>query len=100
MRAQPKSQNIPDLLALRRARGISQTEFWSKVGVSQSCGSRFENGRRMPTPIGRLIDIIYVRSIDTSKVNREDMAIIEYLQQHDIDFYLKLLKIVDGVWRK
>ena len=99
MRSRPL-KNTPNLLALRYARGMNQTEFWSKLGVSQSCGSRFENGRRMPTPIGLLIDIIYVRSIDTSKIQNEDMVIIEYLQQHRTDLYSRLLKIVCSTSRK
>ncbi len=105
MRTQPKSKetknkNILDIWALRRLMRLSQTEFWSKVGVSQSCGSRFENGNRIPTPIRLLIDVIYVHSIDASKVKHEDMAIIEYLQQHRADLYSRLLKIVRGTSRK
>ena len=105
MRAQPKNKetknkNISDIWALRRLRRLTQTEFWRKVGVSQSCGSRFENGCSIPTPVRLLIDVIYVRSIDTSKVKREDMAIIEYLQQHHADLYSRLLKIVRDASRK
>lgn len=50
-----KSQKGIDLAALRAASGLNQSEFWGKFGITQSCGSRYENGRRMPLPIQILI---------------------------------------------
>jgi DNA-binding transcriptional regulator YiaG len=44
-----------DLAALRAASGLNQNDFWGKFGIGQSCGSRYENGRRMPLPIQILI---------------------------------------------
>ncbi len=44
-----------DLAALRAASGLNQADFWGKFGVKQSCGSRYESGRRMPMPTRILI---------------------------------------------
>jgi hypothetical protein len=44
-----------DLAALRAASGSNQADFWSKFGISQSGGSRYESGCRMPMPIRILI---------------------------------------------
>lgn len=46
-----KSRTIHNPSELRKAAGTSQTEFWKKFGVTQSGGSRYESGRRMPTPL-------------------------------------------------
>lgn len=46
---------LDDLVAYREARGESQTEFWSRFGVSQSGGSRYENGRALPRPVLMLL---------------------------------------------
>jgi predicted transcriptional regulator len=53
-----------DLAALRAASGLNQTDFWSRFGISQSCGSRYERGRRMPMPIRILIRAWIDRLID------------------------------------
>ena len=41
--------------ATRTARRESQETFWSRFGISQSCGSRFENGENPPFPIYLLL---------------------------------------------
>jgi hypothetical protein len=46
-----KSQKGIDLAALRAASRLNQSEFWGKFGITQSCGSRYENGHKMSMPI-------------------------------------------------
>jgi DNA-binding transcriptional regulator YiaG len=46
---------------LRRALGLNQTEFWGRIEVTQSGGSRYENGRRLPGPIRKLLGIVYLK---------------------------------------
>ena len=41
--------------------GLSQTEFWSRIEVTQSGGSRYENGRTMPGPVRKLLGIVYLK---------------------------------------
>jgi DNA-binding transcriptional regulator YiaG len=45
-------------LAERRKTGLNQTEFWSKFGVTQSGGSRYESGRAIPKPTRMLMAIV------------------------------------------
>ena len=56
------------------------TKFWSKIGVTQSGGSRYESGRNMPKPVRELLRLVHIEQVDLSKVKREDFEIIEYLR--------------------
>lgn len=45
---------------LRQQLGLRQDQFWSRVGVTQSAGSRYETGsRRLPVPLQMLIELAY-----------------------------------------
>ncbi len=44
---------------LRADLGINQTEFWSRVGVTQSGGSRYETGRKPGKPVQMLFALTY-----------------------------------------
>lgn len=44
---------------LRADLGMNQTEFWSRVGVTQSGGSRYESGRLPPKPVQMLVALAY-----------------------------------------
>lgn len=53
---------IPDgnsARAHRRKLGINQQQFWSRLGVTQSGGSRYESGRDIPLPVLMLLHIAY-----------------------------------------
>jgi len=52
-----KRQKSPldDLKGFREARGENQTAFWTRFGVTQSGGSRYESGRVMPIPTAILV---------------------------------------------
>lgn len=43
----------------RRKQGMNQSEFWSRVGVTQSGGSRYESGRNIPRPVQLLLQLTY-----------------------------------------
>jgi predicted transcriptional regulator len=45
--------------AMRWNRMLNQAEFWARVGVTQSAGSRYESGRVPPKPVRILLDIAY-----------------------------------------
>ena len=90
----PKNKQPLDLLALRHACGLNQIAFWRKVGGTQSTGSRYENGYRMPPPVAQLVDLVYVRSIDIAKVDGESLAILAYLRQQHPDLHAQMLKAV------
>ena len=46
-----KPKLLADIGDARRASGASQSVFWTKFGVTQSGGSRYESGRNLPKPL-------------------------------------------------
>ncbi|MHB9119820.1 MAG: helix-turn-helix domain-containing protein [Burkholderiales bacterium] len=77
---------------IRRKLGLNQQEFWTKIGVTQSGGSRYESGRSMPKPVQELLRLVYVEQLDLSRVKKEDFEIIDYLKTQQPDLYKKLKK--------
>ena len=51
--------DVSDIVKLRKKKGLSQVEFWSRIGVTQSAGSRYESGRRLSQPVVRLLTLVY-----------------------------------------
>ncbi len=43
-----RAEVMPDLRARREQLGLTQEQFWSRVGVTQSAGSRYESGTPVP----------------------------------------------------
>ena len=70
---QPKPFAI-DPVAARQKLGINQTKFWSRVGVTQSGGSRYETGRKIPKPIQHLLVIAY-------GTTKQAQAVIDQLRE-------------------
>lgn len=77
---------------IRRKLGLNQQQFWSKIGVTQSGGSRYESGRNMPKPVRELLRLVHVEQIDLQRIKRDDMEIIAYLKSEDSDLYKNLKK--------
>ena len=77
---------------IRRKLGLNQQQFWSKIGVTQSGGSRYESGRNMPRPVRELLRLVHVEQIDIQKVKREDMDVIDYLKSEDPELFKSLKK--------
>lgn len=82
-----------DAREIRRKMGMNQQQFWSKLGVTQSGGSRYESGRNMPRPVQQLLRLVHVENIDIGKVKREDFEVAEYLKAHDPEQYKSLKKL-------
>ncbi len=53
-----------ELRKFRRKKRESQGYFWSRFGVTQSRGSRFEKGAEIPRPVAILLDL-YFRGVLT-----------------------------------
>ncbi len=77
---------------IRRKLGMNQQQFWSKLGVTQSGGSRYESGRNMPRPVQHLLRLVHVEQIDISKIKRDDYEVIEYLKTKKSDLFKELKK--------
>ena len=50
-------------LALRKRLHLNQSEFWARLGVTQSGGCRYERGRPIPRPVQRLYYLTYICGI-------------------------------------
>jgi hypothetical protein len=55
-----------DLKAFRVRKRESQEKFWSRFGVTQSSGSRFETGMLIPTPVAILVKLYVKGTLDDS----------------------------------
>lgn len=84
---------------IRRKLGLNQQQFWSKIGVTQSGGSRYESGRNMPRPVRELLRLVHVEQIDIQRIKREDMDVVEYLKSEESDLF-KTLKKSAKSWKK
>jgi DNA-binding transcriptional regulator YiaG len=46
--------------ALRDSLQVSQSEFWQRLGISRSGGSRYERGRPIPRTVYLLMQLAYL----------------------------------------
>lgn len=83
-----------DVRDVRRKLGMNQSEFWSKIGVTQSGGSRYESGRNIPRPVQALLRLVHIEQLDLTKVKKDDFEVIEYLRSTNPDMYKALKKEV------
>ena len=87
-----KNTDNVDAREIRRKLSMNQQQFWSKLGVTQSGGSRYESGRNMPRPVQQLLRLVHVEQIDISKLKREDVEVVEFLKAHEPELYKSLKK--------
>ena len=87
-------ERISNPREIRRKLRLNQQEFWSRIGVTQSGGSRYESGRTMPKPVRQLLRLVHVEQIDLSQVKRVDFEIISYLKESHPDLYRSLRRAV------
>ena len=77
---------------LRQASELNQAEFWEKVGITQSGGSRYENGkRRLPNSLAQILRLTYVEHVDLKDVTRDNIDIVKLLKKVQPDLYSGLL---------
>ncbi len=62
--------SIENVRALRESLGLNQSAFWSKFGVTQSGGSRYENGRTIPKPIRVLLQANLDGALDDATLGK------------------------------
>jgi transcriptional regulator with XRE-family HTH domain len=87
-----KSTEKIDAREIRRKLGLNQQQFWSKLGVTQSGGSRYESGRNMPRPVQHLLRLVHVEQIDIGKIKKEDFEVVEFLKASKPDLFKDLKK--------
>lgn len=87
-----KNADKMDVREIRRKLGMNQSQFWSKIGVTQSGGSRYESGRNIPRPVQALLRLVHVEQIDINKIRKDDVEVAEYLKASDPEMYKALKK--------
>lgn len=85
---------IPDPRAIRERLGLNQTEFWAKVGITQSGGSRYESGRSLPRAVRELVRLVYLRDVPLAMANGTDLRIAAALRERNPDLYKELAAAV------
>jgi DNA-binding transcriptional regulator YiaG len=53
--ARKNKLDFSDIANARKKLNLNQTEFWTRYGVTQSGGSRYESGRNIPKPLAILL---------------------------------------------
>lgn len=86
----PNAPRINNPADIRRKLGLNQSDFWGKIGVTQSGGSRYESGRNMPKPVRELLRLVHVEGIDLHRAKGEDFAIAEQLKRANPRLYDRL----------
>lgn len=89
-----------DVKEVRRKLGLNQSQFWSKIGVTQSGGSRYESGRSIPKPVQALLRLVHVEQIDISRLRRDDLEVIDYLRSTDPSMLKDLKKAAKARGKK
>lgn len=84
---------IFNLSEIRRKLRLSQYDFWNKVGVTQSGGSRYENGRNMPKSVRELVRLVHIQKVDLSKIQKDDLIVAKLLKTKNPNLYKNLKKM-------
>ncbi len=95
-----KANDKIDAREIRRKTGMNQQQFWARLGVTQSGGSRYESGRNIPRPVQQLLRLVHIEQIDIHKLRREDYEVIEYLRSSKPALFKDLKKDARAALRK
>ena len=87
-----KTTEKVDVREIRRKLGMNQSQFWSKIGVTQSGGSRYESGRNIPRPVQALLRLVHIEQVDISKIKKDDVEVVEYLKATNPELFKTLKK--------
>jgi len=53
--ARKKKLDFSNIATDRKKENLNQKDFWTRYGVTQSGGSRYESGRNIPKPLAILL---------------------------------------------
>lgn len=89
-------ERISNPREIRRKLRLNQQEFWSRIGVTQSGGSRYESGRTMPKPVRELLRLVHIEGIELDRARGEDFEVVSYLKKANPKLYNSLRKAANG----
>jgi DNA-binding XRE family transcriptional regulator len=79
---------------LRLQLGLTQSDFWSPVGISQSGGSRYEAGRKLPAATSALLHLVHIEGLDINQLSGDDFRVGRHLREtNPADFAAILAKV-------
>ncbi|OGA24857.1 MAG: transcriptional regulator [Betaproteobacteria bacterium RIFCSPLOWO2_02_FULL_67_26] len=85
-------ERISNPREIRRRLRLNQQEFWSRVGVTQSGGSRYESGRSMPRPVRELLRLVHIEGIELARAKGNDFEVVSHLKATNPRLYYRLRK--------
>ena len=91
--ATAKNTDKIDARDIRKKLGLNQQQFWSKIGVTQSGGSRYESGRNMPKTVRELLRLVHVEQIDIARIKKDDWEVVEYLRANESERFKEYKKL-------
>lgn len=77
---------------IRRKLRLNQQDFWSRIGVTQSGGSRYESGRSMPKPVRELLRLVHIEGVELARARGDDLEVVTYLKKANPRLYRSLRK--------
>ena len=77
---------------IRRKLGLNQQQFWSKIGVTQSGGSRYESGRNIPRPVRELLLFVHIEQMDIQRFKHVNAVLGQASGGEEPDLYKTLKK--------
>ena len=89
-------ERISNPREIRRRLRMNQQEFWSRIGVTQSGGSRYESGRTMPKPVRELLRLVHIEGIALDRARGEDFEVVSYLKKSNPKLYTSLRRAATG----
>lgn len=66
-----RTTNTNKYLAVRTKLKLNQSDFWRRIGVTQSGGSRYETGRNPGKPVQMLFALTYGSPAEKAKVQKQ-----------------------------
>ena len=85
-------ERISNPREIRRRLNLNQQDFWSRIGVTQSGGSRYESGRGMPKPVRELLRLVHIEGIPLHQARGSDFEVATYLKHSNPRLYRSLRK--------
>ena len=85
-------EKISNPRQIRHRLRLNQQEFWARIGVTQSGGSRYESGRKMPKPVRELLRLVHIEGMELGAAKREDLKVVGFLKRHNPRLYQNLRK--------
>lgn len=75
MSSKPTKLSFSNLVDYRKSRGLNQANFWKKLGITQSGGSRYESGRNVPNPVKLLLALVELGIVTDESLDKASKVI-------------------------